>query len=52
MQSVKTFVQVGFIASLLVAGSAFAADPAPATTNGKPVPTAVDASGPSQLIES
>jgi len=52
MQSVKTFVQVGFIASLLVAGSAFAADPAPATTNGKPVPTAVDTSGPSELIES
>ena len=52
MQSVKTFVQVGFIAGLLVAGSAFAAEPAPTTTNGKPVPTAVDTSGPSQLIES
>ena len=57
MQSVKTFVQVGFIAGLLVAGSAFAAEPAPATTNGpstngKGVPTAVDTSGPSQLIES
>jgi phospholipid/cholesterol/gamma-HCH transport system substrate-binding protein len=29
MQSVKTFIQVGFIAGLLVAGSAVAADPAP-----------------------
>jgi phospholipid transport system substrate-binding protein len=52
MQSVKTFIQVGFISGLLAAGSAFAADPAPATTNGKPAPTAVDTSGPSQLIES
>ena len=56
MQSVKTFVQVGFIAGLLGAGGAFAADP-PATTNGaaadgKAAPTAVDTSGPSQLIES
>ena len=51
MQSAKTFLQVGFIAGLLGAGGAFAAD-APATTNGKPAPTAVDTSGPSQLIES
>jgi len=51
MQAVKTFVQVGFIAGLLGAGGAFAAD-TPATTNGKPAPTAVDTSGPSQLIES
>ncbi len=51
MRSMKTFVQVGFIAGLLGAGGAFAAD-TPPTTNGKPAPTAVDASGPSQLIES
>jgi phospholipid transport system substrate-binding protein len=52
MQSVKVLVQVSFIAGLLGAGAAFAADPAPATTNAKPAPTAVDNSGPSQLIES
>jgi phospholipid transport system substrate-binding protein len=52
MQSVKVLVQASFIAGLLVAGTAFAADPAPATTNSKSAPTAVDASGPSQLIES
>jgi phospholipid transport system substrate-binding protein len=55
MQSVMSRVQVGFISLLLGAGAAFAADPAAApaaTTNGKPAPTAVDASGPSQLIES
>ena len=60
MQSVKSRVQVGFISVLLGAGAAFAATPAPtpaqtpapATTNGKPAPTAVDNSGPSQLIES
>ena len=56
MQSAKTFVQVGFIAGLLGAGGAFAADP-PVTTSGaaadaKAAPTAVDTSGPSQLIES
>jgi phospholipid transport system substrate-binding protein len=51
MQSVKTFIQVGFIAGLLGIGSAVAAD-TPVTTNGKPAPTAVDTSGPSQLIES
>ena len=49
MQSVKTLVQVGFIAGLLAAGSAFGADPQAA---GKPASTAVDTSGPSQLIES
>src|SRR5688572_33402273 len=43
MQSVKSFIQAGFISGLLAAGSAFAADPAL---------TAVDTSGPSQLIES
>src|SRR5262249_24475821 len=54
MQSLKAMVQVGFIATLLGAGTALAADPAPATgtTNGKPAPAAVDTSGPSQLIES
>jgi len=51
MQAVKVFVQASLIAGLL-ATSAFAADPAPPTTNGKPAPVAVDASGPSQLIES
>ena len=45
MQSVKAFIQVGFISGLLAAGNAFAADAAPPAT-------AVDASGPSQLIES
>ncbi|HEX5160401.1 MAG TPA: ABC transporter substrate-binding protein [Steroidobacteraceae bacterium] len=45
----KTLVQVGFIAGLLAAGSAFGADPQAA---GKPASTAVDTSGPSQLIES
>jgi len=49
IRSVKSLVQVGFILGLLGAGAAFAADPAPA--NGKTAP-AVDASGPSQLIES
>jgi phospholipid transport system substrate-binding protein len=54
MQSVMSRVQVGFISLLLGAGAAFAADPvpAPAANSGKPAPTAVDASGPSQLIES
>ena len=56
MQSVKTFVQVRFIApviivAVLAAGSAVAADPQ-ATTNGKAAPAAVDTSGPSELIES
>jgi phospholipid transport system substrate-binding protein len=49
MQSVKVLVQVSFIGALLVGGGAFAADPAPAA---KPATTAVDTSGPSQLIES
>ncbi|HET9475768.1 MAG TPA: ABC transporter substrate-binding protein, partial [Steroidobacteraceae bacterium] len=52
----KTLVQVWFIAGLLGAAGALAAE-SPATTNGpstngKGAPTAVDASGPSQLIES
>ena len=51
ISSMKRFVQAGFIAGLLVAGPVMAAKAA-ATTNGKPAPTAVDTSGPSQLIES
>ena len=50
--SVKTFIQAGFIAGLLAAGAAFAGGGKFATTNGKPAPAAVDASGPSELIES
>ncbi len=50
MQSMKRIVQAGFsaglLASMLIAGGAFAADAA------KPTPTSVDTSGPSQLIES
>jgi phospholipid transport system substrate-binding protein len=51
MQSLKRFVQGGFIAGLLVAGGAYAADAAPKTEKAA-VPTSVDTSGPSQLIES
>jgi len=51
MQLMKGFVQAGFMAGLLAGGvTAHAADSAKATA--KPVPTSVDASGPSQLIES
>jgi phospholipid transport system substrate-binding protein len=46
MLSLKRFVQAGFMAGLLAAGAAQAADAA------KAVPTSVDTSGPSQLIES
>ena len=46
MQAMKRFVQAGFMAGLLAAGSAYAADAV------KPVPTSVDTSGPSQLIDS
>jgi len=58
MWSMKVFVQVGFIAALLGGGTAYAADPSPpvaagATSTAKGAPsTAVDTSGPSQLIES
>jgi len=54
MQSVMSRVQVGFIFALLGVGAACAAETTPpaAATNGKPAPTAVDTSGPSQLIES
>lgn len=48
MQVLKTLVQATFIAGLLGAGAAFAQG----TTDGKPAPTTVDTSGPSQLIES
>ena len=51
ISSMKRFVQAGFIAGLLVAAPVMTASAAP-TTNGKPAPTAVDTSGPSQLIES
>ena len=51
MLTLKRFVQVGFMAGLLAAGAA-QAQVAAATTDGKPAPTQVDASGPSQLIES
>jgi phospholipid transport system substrate-binding protein len=51
--SIRRLVQGGFMTGLLLAAvaPAHAADK-PATTNGKPAPTAVDTSGPSQLIES
>jgi phospholipid transport system substrate-binding protein len=46
MLTFKRFVQAGFMVSLLAGGTVLAADAA------KAVPTAVDTSGPSQLIES
>ncbi len=46
MRPMQRFIQAGFMVALLGAGVAFAADPA------KPVPTSVDTSGPSELIES
>jgi phospholipid transport system substrate-binding protein len=52
ISTMQRLVQAGFISGLLVAGAAHAADPAkpaPATTAA---PANVDASGPSQLIES
>src|SRR5689334_6573714 len=51
MLTMKRLIQVGFMAGLLAAGAAQAATTA-ATTDGKPAPTQVDTSGPSQLIES
>lgn len=50
MSSMKQLVQATFIAGLLAAGAAHAADAA--TPNAKPATAAVDNSGPSQLIES
>jgi phospholipid transport system substrate-binding protein len=56
MMSMKRLVQAGFMAGLLATSGTYAADAAKpaatATTNGKPAPTTVDTSGPSQLIES
>jgi phospholipid transport system substrate-binding protein len=52
ISTMQRLVQAGFIGGLLVAGAAHAADaakPAPAATTA---PANVDASGPSQLIES
>jgi phospholipid transport system substrate-binding protein len=49
ISTMQRLVQAGFIAGLLVAGAAQAADPAPAAGAA---PTQIDASGPSQLIES
>jgi phospholipid transport system substrate-binding protein len=46
ISTMQRIVQAGFIAGLLATGAAHAADAA------KPAPAAVDASGPSQLIES
>jgi phospholipid transport system substrate-binding protein len=51
MRSIKRVVQAGFIAGLLVAGSVHAADAAQENDTAA-VPTSVDTSGPSQLIES
>jgi phospholipid transport system substrate-binding protein len=52
MLSMKRLVQAGFMAGLLAAGvTAQAADGAN-SARGKAVPTSVDTSGPSQLIES
>jgi len=51
MLTMKRLVQAGFMAGLLAAGAAQAQN-ATATTDGKPAPTQVDTSGPSQLIES
>jgi phospholipid transport system substrate-binding protein len=51
MQVMKRFVQAGFMAGLLAAGGAFAADAAQKNERAA-VPTSVDTSGPSQLIES
>jgi phospholipid transport system substrate-binding protein len=46
ISKMQRFVQAGFIGTLLATGAVHAADAA------KPAPAAVDASGPSQLIES
>ena len=51
MLTMKRLVQAGFMAGLLAACAAQAQN-ATATTDGKPAPTQVDTSGPSQLIES
>jgi phospholipid transport system substrate-binding protein len=59
MSSMKQFVQAGFMVGLLGAGATFAATPAPdkaapaaPATAPAAQPAGIDASGPSQLIES
>jgi phospholipid transport system substrate-binding protein len=49
MHAMQRFIQAGFIVALLGTGPAFGAFTA---DGGKPVPTQVDTSGPSELIES
>jgi phospholipid transport system substrate-binding protein len=51
MQSMQRFIQAGFIVALLGVGAAQAADRAKPDA-AKPVPTKVDTSGPSELIDS
>ena len=52
ISTMQRLVQAGFISGLLVAGSALAAEPAKPAPAANTAPAAVDASGPSQLIES
>ena len=52
ISTMQRLVQAGFIGSLLVAGAAHAADPAKPAPAATTAPANVDASGPSQLIES
>ena len=52
ISTMQRLVQAGFISGLLVAGVALAADPAKPAPAATTAPANVDASGPSQLIES
>ncbi len=52
IMKISRTVQAGFISMLLAVGGLAVAQTAAPTTNGKPAPAAVDATGPSQLIES
>jgi phospholipid transport system substrate-binding protein len=52
ISTMQRLVQAGFIGGLLVAGAAHAADPAKPAPAATTAPANVDASGPSQLIES
>jgi phospholipid transport system substrate-binding protein len=52
ISTMQRFVQAGFIGGLLVVGAAHAADPAKPAPAVATAPAEVDASGPSQLIES
>jgi len=52
ISTMQRLVQAGFISGLLVAGAANAADPAKPAPAATTAPADVDASGPSQLIES